>query len=221
MSRCYSIVVGKVIINLGAVVLLFGSWGCADPALMHRYDPAVGDDTDAESGKTSSPDGDSDSGQPQDWPPGSGDGSSSGGDVDTDGDDDPADGGSTSGGDGDATSGSGGEDEDEDGGSTGTPAPPPPPGDPMWAHCSQDAQCDSGLCLIVLIDGQAADGYCTDLCSNAQDDCDPAGGGTADRFCLPADDGTGVCGLDCDGATCPAGMECRAYGSPMAGFACM
>jgi hypothetical protein len=120
-----------------------------------------------------------------------------------------------SGGSGESSSGeppedgsSGGGDESSSGETTDGP-PTMPTGDPMWAHCSGNDDCESGLCVVVEVGGAAADGYCTDTCNSAAFDCDDPNSGSASPVCITASEGENICALDCSApATCPAGMSC-------------
>jgi hypothetical protein len=88
---------------------------------------------------------------------------------------------------------------------------PPPPGEPLWAPCNEDADCEGGTCFFVL-DGdthQPISAYCSQSCSTPESDCSPPGTGNATPTCLSTDDGASLCGLDCSyGQSCPFGMEC-------------
>jgi hypothetical protein len=96
------------------------------------------------------------------------------------------------------------EDEPADDSSGGTTVPT---GDPMWWHCSEDADCESGVCVIVQVAGEAADGFCSGACNDAWSDCDAPDSGTAQPICVAAS--VSICGLDCTPpATCPNGMGC-------------
>lgn len=88
---------------------------------------------------------------------------------------------------------------------------PLPPGDPLWAPCNEDADCDSGVCFFV-IDGetqQPKSAYCSQSCAIPAADCPAPNTGNATPACLASDEGVSLCGLDCSyGQACPFGMEC-------------
>ena len=94
------------------------------------------------------------------------------------------------------------------------PGVQPEPGG-MYAPCDAVAQCSPyEFCVFP----QGEQGFCADACISPDDPegCDPAPGQGAAVGCLDigVPDGRWVCALDCNGATCPAGMTCEAVQTP-------
>jgi hypothetical protein len=102
------------------------------------------------------------------------------------------------------------------------PEPEPEPGFPMWENCTQNGDCEDGVCLIAEDEQGAQYGaYCTGACDVAAFDCDDPGTGDADLTCLQTNQGADVCALSCESnADCPTGMLCVPLGPDGSFAAC-
>jgi hypothetical protein len=89
--------------------------------------------------------------------------------------------------------------------------PTRPPGDPLWAPCNEEADCDSQVCFF-LKDGETQEvlsAYCSESCVIPASDCPLPPTGNATAACLETTQGASLCALDCSfGQSCPFGMEC-------------
>ncbi|HET6584621.1 MAG TPA: hypothetical protein VFG69_14280, partial [Nannocystaceae bacterium] len=99
------------------------------------------------------------------------------------------------------------DDDDDDGPST-------PTGDPMYSPCSADSDCAGDVCLLIVDQfDNVLSAFCSGPCAFPQQDCDPPPDGDASPACFIAEQGVSICTLDCEAASCPAGMQCLELGA--------
>ena len=73
----------------------------------------------------------------------------------------------------------------------------------LFAGCNEASDCLDGWCM----HPQGEPGFCTHECQSASD-CDPDATSEAPPVCLAVSDDF-ACALDCEDASCPAGMRCE------------